>query len=213
MRKFVTMIATATLVASLPALAQNSSSVRYRWHDAKGLPHYSDSLSSEAMKNGYDLVNDQGLVMSHVARQLTPDERVAAQKLAAQQAAQRRQQDEQARADVQLLSAYPDEAAYRLAQQQALDTIEQQMNTTRINLRSQEKALTDLLGRAADLERSKQPVPKYLADSIAQQRNVVAGQRNALERQQQTRQATEQQGVAQLQHYRDLKAAQAHPAQ
>jgi hypothetical protein len=213
MRKFVTIIATAALVASLPALAQSSGSLRYRWHDAKGLPHYSDSLSSEAMKNGYDLVNDQGLVMGHVARQLTADERVAAQKLAAEQAAQRRQQDEQARADVQLLSAYPDESAYRLAQQQTLDTIDQQMATTRINLRSQEKALTDLLGRAADLERAKQPVPKYLVDSIAKQRSVVTGQRNVLERQQQTRQTTGQQEVEQLQHYRDLKAAQANPAQ
>ena len=213
MRKFVTIIATVALAGSLPALAQNASSVRYRWHDAKGLPHYSDSLSSEAMKNGYDLVNDQGLVMSHVARQLTAGERAAAQKLAAEQAAQRRQQDEQARADVQLLSAYPDEPAYRLAQQQTLDTIDQQMATTRINLRSQEKALSDLLGRAADLERAKQPVPKYLVDSIAQQRSVVTGQRNVLERQQQTRQTTEQQQVAQLQHYRALKAAQATPAQ
>lgn len=212
MRKFVTIIATAALLASLPAFAQTTSHVRYRWHDAKGLPHYSDSLSSEAMKYGYDLVNDQGMAIGHVERQLSPDERVAAQKAAAEQAAKRRQQDEQARADVQLLSAYPDESAYRLSQQQALDTIDQQMNTTRINLRSQEKALTDLLARAADLERAKQPVPKFLADSIAQQRNVVAGQRNVLERQQQTRQTTEQQDATQLLHYRALKAAQNQPA-
>jgi len=212
MRKFVTIIATAALVASVPAFAQSSGSVRYRWHDAKGLPHYSDSLSSEAMKNGYDLVNDQGMAMGHVARQLSPDERVAAQKAAAEQALQKRQHDEQARADVQLLNAYPDEAALQLAQQQALDTIDQQMNTTRLNLRSQEKALTDLLGRAADLERTKQPVPKYLVDSIAQQRNVVAGQRDVLERQQQTRETTEQQATLQLQHYRALKAPQATPA-
>lgn len=213
MRKFVTTIATAALIASLPAFAQGSGSVRYRWRDAHGLPHYSDSLNIEAMKSGYDLVNDQGMVLGHIARQLTPAERAAAQKLAGEQAAQRRQQDEQARADVQLLSAYPDEAAYQLAQQQTLDTIDQQMNTTRINLRSQEKALTDLLGRAADLERTKQPVPRYLVDSIAEQRNVVAGQRSVLERQQQTHQSTEQQQVAQLQHYRALKAAQAITAQ
>ncbi|MDE2307368.1 MAG: DUF4124 domain-containing protein [Xanthomonadaceae bacterium] len=212
MRKFLSIFAAAVLIASLPVHAQNSSSVRYRWHDEHGLPHYSDSLSAEAMKYGYDVVNDQGLVIQHVARQLTPEERAAANKLAAQQAAEQRAEKERADADAQMLAAYPDEDSFRISQQQALDSIDQQIHTTQINLRSQEQALTDLLGRAADMERGKTPVPRFLADSITKQRDVVTGQRNILEHLQALRVQTAQAQIAELAHYRKLKAALAQPS-
>src|SRR3546814_897181 len=145
--------------------------------------HFSDSLTAEAMKYGYELVNDRGMVVRRVPRQLNAEERAAANKLAAEQEAKRRAAQELANAEAQMLSAYPDEESYKISQQQTLDTIDQQIHTTQINLRSQEKALTDLLGRAADIENSKDPVPKFLVDSIATQRNVVAVQRNTLQRQ------------------------------
>ena len=213
MRKTVFVIAMLALTVGLDAQAQSSKpgGVRYRWHDASGLPHYSDSLSSDALKFGYDLVNDRGIVVQHVDRQLTPEERAAAQKLADEQAAKQRAVQEHDRADSQMLAAYPTEDGYKVSQQQNLDTVDQRMNTTRVNLRSQEKALTDLLTRAGDLERAKQPLPKYLSDGISKQRDVVAGLRNTLEHQQNTRDAAVQKNVQDLQHYRDVKAAQDKP--
>jgi hypothetical protein len=77
-----------------------------------------------------------------------------------------------------------------------------------MNLHSQEKTLADLLGRAAELERAKKPVPKDLVDSIGEQRNVVATQHAALERQQDRREAAQQLAAQQLDHYRALKKAQ-----
>ncbi len=204
--------ATAMLIAGVPVHAQDNGSVRYRWHDAQGLPHYSDSLSSEAMKYGYDLVNDRGLVIQRVPRQLNPAERAAAKKLADQQAEQQRIERDRANAEAQMMSAYPDEKSFLISQQQSLDTIDQQIHTTQINLRSQEKALTDLLGRAADIERNKDPIPKFLVDGIARQRDVIAGQRRALQRQQQVRAQTVQLQAQQLARYRELKAAQEQPA-
>ncbi|HEX5305130.1 MAG TPA: DUF4124 domain-containing protein [Dyella sp.] len=192
----------------MTAHAQKATGIRYHWHDGKGLSHYSDSLTAEAMKYGYDLVNDQGYVVRHVERQLSPEERAAAEKLAAEKAAQRRAEEARRRADMQLLNAYGDEASLKQAQQQELDTVDQQINTTRLNLRSQEKTLADLLGRAADLERAKQKVPKGLADSIADQRNVVAAQRVALEHQQDRRELAEKDAAQQLEHFRELKKAQ-----
>ncbi len=213
MRNTLLIAATVMLLASMSVHAQNSGNIRYKWYDAQGLMHFSDSLTAEAMKYGYDLINDRGMVIQHVPRQLTAEERVAANKLAAEQAARQRAAQEQANADVQMLSAYPDEESYKISLQQALDNIDQQIHTTQINLRSQEKALTDLLGRAADIENAKDTVPKTLADSIAQQRNVVAGQRNTLRRQHTLREQTVQAQARQLAHYRELKTAQAQPAQ
>lgn len=211
MRKSAFIFAIFTLTAAVAVQAQNTSSVRYKWVDGQGLSHFSDSLSAEAMKYGYSVVNDRGIVIQRVPRQLTPEERAIANKQAAIEAAKQRAEQERRDADAQMLAAYPDEESYRISQQQALDTIDQQIRTTQINLRSQEKALTDLLSRAADIERAKDPVPKFLTDSIATQRNVVTEQRSALARQQAARALAVQQQAGQLAHYRELKAAQAQP--
>lgn len=199
--------AAAVLVASQAAIAQQGN-VHYKWHDAQGLMHFSDSLSAEAMKYGYSMVNDQGVVVGRVDRQLNADELAAASKLAAQQAAQKHAAQELANREAQLLNAYPDEATFRVSQKQTLDTIDQQIHTTLINLRTQEKALTDLLDRAADLERAKENVPPPLTSNIAKQRDVVNGQRNTLVRQQAGRTKTLQVQGAQLTRYRELRAAQ-----
>jgi hypothetical protein len=208
MRRSLLVVAAFVLFAGTTAHAQNTGNLRYKWHDGQGLMHFSDSLTADAMKFGYDLVNDRGLVVQHVPRQLNAQERAAANELAKEQAAKQRAAQQIIDAETQMMTAYPDEESYRISQQQALDTIDQQIHTTQINLRSQEKALTDLLGRAADLENAKQPVPKFLADSIAQQRAVVTDQRNTLHRQQALRGQAVQQQVKDLARYRELKAAQ-----
>lgn len=202
------LVAVFMLLAGATAHAQNTGNIRYKWYDGQGLMHFSDSLTADAMKFGYDLVNDRGMVVQHVARQLNAQERAAANKLAAEQAAKQRAAQQIIDAETQMMAAYPDEESYRISQQQALDTIDQQIHTTQINLRSQEKALTDLLSRAAELENTKQPVPKFLADSIAQQRGVVTTQRNTLQRQQELRAQTVQDQAKQLARYRELEAAQ-----
>jgi hypothetical protein len=208
MRKTVFVIALLALTTVVYAQTK-APTYRYRWKDAAGLPHYSDSLTSDAMKFGYELVNDRGIVVQHVDRQLTPDERAAAQKAAEEQAVVDRAAAERKRNDAQMLAAYPSEAEYKASQQQYLDSMDQQIATTRSNLRSQEKALTDLLTRAGDLERAKQPVPPFLSEGITKQRDVVAHQRDALEREQKTRDAQVQKNAQDLVHYRELKAAEA----
>lgn len=204
----------ATIIASLGlaglALAQQTgpAGVHYRWVDASGLPHYSDSLTMDALKYGYDVINSNGTVAQHVQKQLSPAERAAAEKQAAEAAARQHAINQQKARDLQLLNTYPDENALKEEQQQVLENLDEQMNTTRANLHTQDSALTDLLNRAADEERQKKPVPKNLADQITGQRNVVANERSLLEREKANRDALQQQQAQELQHFRDLKAAE-----
>ncbi|MGA0588521.1 DUF4124 domain-containing protein [Dyella sp. KRB-257] len=209
MRKVLIII--AALGVGIGGLAQarqatTGGSVQYRWRDAHGLPHYSDSLSADAIANGYDVVNSQGLVMRHVDRPLTPAERVAAQKQAAETAARQREAEQRQREDQQMLAAFPDEASLTTAQTDELTSIDQQITTARASLGTQEKALADLLDRAGELERAKQPVPKFLSDKIAAQRNVVGSQRAMLDRLQAAYVNTQLKNESQLAHYRQLKA-------
>jgi hypothetical protein len=210
----IPILLVAALLASASVCAQQqpiTNGVRYKWVDGQGLPHFSDSLSQDALKYGYSVVNDQGMVVQRVQRQLTPEEQAAAQKLAAQQAAAKHAADEQARADQQMLAAYPDEASYKASLQQALTSMDQQIHTSKLNLRSQEQALTELLGRAAEADHDKQPVPKFLQDGIAKQRGVVSDLQALLQRQQAQRDQAEQQQAQQLAHYRAMLAAQQQP--
>lgn len=207
MRKPLLIFAAIALTASLSAHAQNTSSVRYKWYDGQGLPHFSDSLTSEAMKFGYDLVNDRGMVVQHVSRQLSAEERAAANKLADEKAARDRIVLDREKADAQMLAAYPDESSYQIALQQGLEGFDQQIHTTQMNLRTQEKALTDLLGRAADIENNKDSVPKLLVGGIAKQRNVVAGLRETLHHQQDARAQSVKEQAQLIAHYRVVKAA------
>ncbi|MBB6240573.1 small-conductance mechanosensitive channel [Rhodanobacter sp. MP1X3] len=216
MRKLLFVFTAAALFVNVAAHAQaptTGSGIRYKWHDGQGKLHFSDSLNAEAMKYGFDAVNDQGMVIQHVSRQLTPDERAAANKLAAEQAAKQQAEQKRHDAEAQMLDAYPDENSYKISQQQALDTLDQQIHTTQLNLKTQEKALTDLLGRAAEIERTQKTVPKFINDSIANQRAVVTGQQNTLQHQQALRTQMVQDQATQLARYRELKAAQASPAQ
>lgn len=203
---FVTSVAVSLGFAGWAA-AQSVTKVHYRWVDAGG-PHFSDSLTDDAVKYGYDVINNDGLVVTHVSRQMNSTERAAARQQAAQAAAQQNAVEAKKRADVLLLNTYSDEDALKLEQSQVIENLDEQMSTTRVNLHSQDAALTDLLNRAADNERAKQPVPKTLIDQIAAQRNVVASERALLQRQQANRQVVVDQQAQDLQHYRDLRVAE-----
>ncbi|MBD8882295.1 DUF4124 domain-containing protein [Rhodanobacter sp. 7MK24] len=211
MRKPRSILFAAALLASTTIHAQQNpgdNGLRYKWIDGQGQAHFSDSLTQDALKFGYSVVNDQGIVVQRVQRQLSPEERAAAQKLATQQAAAKRAADDQARADEQMMDAYPDEASYLASLQQGLANMDQQIHTSKLNLRSQEQALTELLGRAAEAEHNKQPVPKFLQDGIARQRAVVSDLQALLQRQQAQRDEAEQQQTQQLAHYRALRDQQ-----
>ncbi|MGH8212364.1 MAG: DUF4124 domain-containing protein [Rhodanobacteraceae bacterium] len=197
----------AVLLCASIAWADNvTPTTHFRWHDAQGIVHYSDSIPPEAVRFGYDIVNDQGLLVRHVEREKTPAERAAAAAEAARQAAAKRAVQQQALADTQLLAAYPNEAGLKEAHQARLAQMQQSINTTQSNLHSQEQSLADLLAHAAELERSGEPVPAYLRERVTDQRQSVADERNEVARMQHEREETARQFDIELQHYRLLRA-------
>ncbi|MDQ2972048.1 MAG: DUF4124 domain-containing protein [Rhodanobacteraceae bacterium] len=197
----------ALLLFAGGAVAQNDTpSTHYRWRDAAGGLHYSDAIPPGAVRFGYDVLNADGLLVRHVNRELTPQERAAVAAQTAQAAAVKRAADQQALADRQLIAAYPTEAELREAQQAKLAQLQQGMQTTRMNLRSQEQSLADLLAHAAELERSGKPVPNFMRERLVTQRASVTGERSAMAQMQRQIDATTQQFADELQRYRTLRA-------
>jgi hypothetical protein len=210
MRRLALILLPALLLAACaPAQAaatDNTPSVHYRWTDTAGVVHFGDTIPASALAGGYDIVNNDGRVVRHVARELTPAERQAAAAAAAREAAARRAVQQQNLADTQMLSAYPTDKDLQQSQQAQLKQIETDIATLQTNLRSQEDSLTDLLSHAADLEHAKQPIPPVVSKRISEQREAVNGERHALAQRHTDLVNAQAKFAAQLRRYRALRA-------
>jgi hypothetical protein len=186
--------------------APPTPTTHYRWTDAAGVVHFSDTIPSSALAGGYDIVNAQGMVVRHVERELTPAERRVAAARAAQDAAARRDVQQRRIADAQMLTAYPTDKDLQASQQAQLHQIQADISSLETNLHSQEDSLTELLAHAADLEHAKQPIPPYVSKRIAEQRESVNDERAALVQKRADYAKAETRFAAQLEHYRALRA-------
>lgn len=201
---------TAAIAASL-AHAAGTGHTQYKWRDASGALHYSDSLPPEAVTFGYEVVNGQGLVIKRVERAKTADELAAAKAAAAKADAERATAEQQARDDERLLSMYGDESDLKRSQQQRLDSVDQEIGAAKFSLRSQEQTLADLLDRAAEFERTGKPLPEAQAKQIATLRTQVDEQHQAIRRREIERDGIVTNFQTEIAHYRDLKAKRAAP--
>ena len=211
MRRIVPCLLAAALVGTLalPVMAaggNSASATHYRWKDASGVVHFSDTIPASALAGGYDIVDDQGQVVRHVGRELTPAERRAAAIAASKAAAARRDAQQQRIGDMQMLAAYPTDVDLAQSQQAQLKQIQTDIATLETNLHSQEDSLTELLTHAADLEHSGQPIPPYINKRIVEQRGTVNDERATLARRRADLANTRAKFAAQLEHYRDLRA-------
>ncbi|MES2405401.1 MAG: DUF4124 domain-containing protein [Pseudomonadota bacterium] len=210
MRRTALLLLPAVLLAAsavTPAGAtDNSPVVHYRWKDAAGVVHFSDTIPASALAGGYDVVNNDGQVVRHISRELTPAERQAAAVDAARAAAAKRAAQQQSLEDTQLLSAYPTDKDLQQSQQAQLQQLQTDIATLQTNLRSQENTLTDLLAHAADLEHSGKPIPPYVNTRITEQRESVSEERGALTKRRADLADAQTKFATQLQRYRMLRA-------
>jgi len=213
MRTTLKLLASLGLCLSLSAHADKPGEhERYKWKDAEGNLHYDDALTSAAMQAGYDVVNKNGLIVKHVDPPKTAEQIKADREAAAKQAADRRAAEEQAQRDQQILAAYPTEQDLARGQQAQLDSLDQEAHATKMSLDSQEKSLTDMLGRAADLERTGKPVPPVLQKQINTQREIVAKQKAFIAAKATEHEAAAQRFATELVHYREMRARQPAPS-
>jgi hypothetical protein len=196
-------IALILCIASVSALA--AGAVRYKWRDAEGNLHYSDSLPADANVLGYDVVTGQGVLVKRVAPAMSPDERAAAKAREAETRSAQSEAERQMREDQQLLAANPTEADLLESQRQQIEMIDLQIKSLQTGLDSLERNLTELLGRAADHEREGNAVPVKLSKQIADVRSKVEAQHKRIERVAVERQKTTTGFSAELDRYRALR--------
>lgn len=196
------MLATSACWAAGTAQPHN----RFKWTDPEGNLHYSDALPPEAAKYGYEIVNAQGVVIRHVDRLKTAEEKAAAKAELAKAQAAKDSAESRVRNDQQMLAAYPTEDDLKRAQRQQSEMLDQNLTSARISLQNQEKSLAELLGHAAELDSSGKPVPSALAKKIGVMRKQVEDQRAYIARKENERNETVAHFDDELAHYRSVKS-------
>ncbi len=205
MRKTSLRLSLILLASSVVISAFAASNVRYKWRDADGNLHYSDSLPADANVYGYDIVSAQGIVVKHVPAAMTPEQRAAARVEAAEVRSAKDEAERQNREDQQLLAANPTEVDLLNSQQQQIEMIDLSIKSLETGMQSLERSLTDLLGRAADLERDNTAVPARLTAQIADVRSKINAQHTQMEHRQAEREKTAQGFAEELDRYRALR--------
>ena len=194
------------LFASISAVCVLAAgNVRYKWRDAEGNLHYSDALPADANVYGYEMVNGQGIVVKRVPPAMTPEQRAEAKSQASAERSAKDEADRQAREDQQLLAANPTEQDLKNSQQQQIEMIDLNIKSLQTGLQSLERNLTDLLGRAADLERDGAPLPARLSSQITNVRSQMDAQHLRLDRQVAERDKVSQGFAEELARYQALR--------
>jgi len=200
------MAAGLITLASGPAMAQavGGAGNHYRWTDTHGVMQLSDSLTNEAMVQGYDIVSASGVKRGHVNSMVEQAQAVkdqAAQTQADAQAAHQRAEDDRLRA------AYPTEPDLIRVQQGQLASLDGQIKTAQLSVTTQQRALSERLSLATPYEAQKQPVPMTVATAIGEQQEVVRRTRAQLASLMMQRETLITRQRTQLTHYRTLLAA------
>ncbi len=190
-----------TLTGARVLQAASTGHSQYRWKDAAGIPHYSDILTPEALQFGYDIIDSKGVVVKHVERQRTYEELLAEEAAMAA----KREAELQEQSDKRMLAAYPTEKDLVAARQAQLDSIEQNIHAATNSLGVQERALSDVLARAASFEHENKPVPDDVKKQIESLRNSAEALRAYIARRQKEKVDATKKFEIDLAHYREAR--------
>jgi hypothetical protein len=199
--------ATLPLLLLLAAAPASATSI-YKCKDESGNIYYSQSFDPAKCGAGGAELNEQGMAVREIERRKTPEE-LAAEKAAAEIAAEaERRQQAQQQADRVLLMSYATEDDLRRSNQQELEVIESAIQTGRLQMARQERALADLLASAADAERAGQTVSADLSARIDVVRGQIEDQRAFITRKLAEQAQSNLEFTMRLIRYREMRARQ-----
>ena len=166
---------------ALPSIgsAQRSQPKQYKWTDANGQVHYSDTVPPEHANRDRVLLNDQGVRIGSEEGEITEAERAIADEREAAAEADRKAKAEIARRDRMLLETYIAVADIEDLRNRRLELLESQIKLTEVYLGNLRKRLIGLQSEASDYKpystREGAPqIPESLARDISRTTASIA---------------------------------------
>lgn len=140
--------------AVLPAQAK-----MYKWVDAQGNVHYTDTLPPTAAAQGNAELSKTGNVVKKTESAEDRQKRLAAE---AEAAARKKAADEQARKDRALLATFTSEQEIDLARDRSLERHKLVIKGAKVRLKQIEPDMDQLEGRVKAASQNGRPVPAHL---------------------------------------------------
>jgi len=187
------------------AHAQNKGAASYKWVDENGVVHYGDSVPAKYATKESTILNKQGVEIGRNAAQLTP-EQIAAQEREAEAAVRQKQHD------VFLLTTYPSVRDIESLRDERLEQISGQRRAAEAYIESLHSRLSALQSRALNFkpynERpNARQMPDDLAEDLMRTLTEMRSQKTALSAKDNEESALRAQFQADIDRYRELRAA------
>ena len=146
--------------------AKPSAGKLYRWTDAQGKVHYTDTLPPEALEQGRTEYSRKGSLLNQVQRAPTAEEKALREQELQQARADAEEERIKARDQLAFQAAYPSEEAIARDFQQRKQTLEGQIKTQQVLMAEQRKSLLSQLEMASTAELMGKTVSPKMAANI-----------------------------------------------
>jgi chromosome segregation ATPase len=171
------------LLLSLAAVVEAKPLYRYR--NAEGVVVVGYQVPTDSVGGGYEVLNDKGMVIKVVPRELTAEERKAKDAEEKREQEARAEQERLRAWDESLLLHYSTVADIEDAQRRALGDLQIRMSILRGNRRSIKQTVENYQAQAADTERAGKSVDVERLRTIERLQDEIATiERDILDRQQ-----------------------------
>lgn len=152
----------------------------YRYKDSAGVPVINDRLPPEATSSGYEILNEDGVVIRVVPPKMTDEELALQSEQIRSEQARREAAAAQKARDESLLMRYSSVADIEAARERALQSIRIRVSILRSNVRSAVQHIENYQAQAANIERSGGTVDAETVEAIEAARRRLASTQKAL---------------------------------
>lgn len=142
------------LLLTFPAVADAKEQRLYRYRNAEGNVVVGFQVPVESVKGGYEVLNNKGMVLKVVPRELTEEERKSKNAEERQQQEARAEQERLRKWDESLMLRYSVVADIEDAQRRALGDLRVRMSILNNNRRATKRQIETYQAQAADTERA-----------------------------------------------------------
>jgi hypothetical protein len=207
---FAILLAAFSPMFALPVHAAKTAHTEKikKCQDEAGKWHYGDEAAEECSRERVIELSPEGIKTGVIKAPPTPEEVRKQEQQQAELEAARRQAEEQARRDEQLLATYGHEDDIKYIRDRKLAQIEYTISATSETMKPLRAALGRMQAEAAKLRERGREVPADLSSQIQKTQAQIIRHEVVITKKRQEQEAITQQADADLKRYRELKMEQ-----
>ncbi|MHC9511479.1 hypothetical protein [Kangiella sp. M94] len=180
----------------------------YRYKDSDGRLIVKDYLPTEAVTQGYEIINEEGRVLERVPAALTTEEKEAERIKQEQLDALKKKQMEERRRDILLMRQYKTTEDIQRTEKNQTAALRANIDLLNGHNASLTKKLEDLQSRAANFERQGKTVPQNTLKEIDATKSQIETNNASITRYKHKIEAIKQQFQNDLIRFKELQAEQ-----